>query len=155
TSAERTINRGNRMSPWGQILSLQPLYDRSSLKSGSPPAISLCRESATSFVSRCSNGFLVDHLFEFGGLQDWKIGWLRPRASRRSAPSTARTLIVTRQRAVTRIDAPNPALDHCGELRRPSTTTGRQAEVIRDASNRHSVRSTAAWNEATEGRIPK
>src|SRR5262245_36186318 len=41
-------------------------------------------------VSRCSNGFLVDHLFEFGGLQDWKIGWLRPRASRRSAPENPR-----------------------------------------------------------------
>src|SRR5215831_2856173 len=48
-----------------------------------------------------------------------------------------------RQRAVTRIDEPNPADDHCGELRRPNTTLGRQAEVIRNASNRHSVRSPA------------
>src|SRR5262245_55901102 len=64
-----------------------------------------------------------------------------------------RTLIVTRQRAATRIDAPNPAHDHCGELRRPSTTIGRQAEVIRDASNRHSVRSTGAWDVVYEGRI--
>jgi hypothetical protein len=60
---------------------------------------------------------------------------------------------ITRQRAVTRIDAPNPAHDHCGELRRPSTTLGRQAEVIRDASNRHSVRSTGAWDVVYEGRI--
>ena len=47
------------------------------------------------------------------------------------------------ERAVTRIDEPNPAHDHCGELRRPNTTLGRQAEVIRNASNRHSVRSPA------------
>ena len=67
--------------------------------------------------------------------------------------STVPPRSATRQRAATRIDAPNPTHDHCGELRRPSTTIGRQAEVIRDASNRHSVRPTGAWDVVYEGRI--
>ena len=85
------------------------------------------------------------------GTPDWKIGCfappgLPPIRTLDDIQGRARSLLGQEhnpERAVTRIDEPNPAHDHCGELRRPNTTLGRQAEVIRNASNRHSVRSPA------------
>src|SRR5215468_8493504 len=95
------------------------------------------------------------------GTPDWKIGWLRPPGlppirTLDDIQGRARSLSGQEhnpQRAVTRIDEPNPAHDHCGELRRPNTTLGRQAEVIRNVLQSPQRPIPGAWDVVYEGRI--